>query len=418
MQDSVAAPSMPPAGARDDARVIGVIGLAHGTSHFFHLILAPLFPWLKEAFGLSFAELGLLVTVFFVVSGIGQALAGFVVDRIGAVPVLLFALAAFVVAACGLAASTHYAWLMLFAAIAGVGNAPFHPVDYSIMNERVSAPRLGRAYAVHGVTGSLGWAAAPVFLVGIAQPFGWRAAAAGAGALAAVVLLVVWRHRALLEGVHRAPAREARAAQAAGGAAYTLAFLRLPAVWLSFAFFFSWAVALGGVQTFGPEASKALHAVPVELAALCVTAYMLANAGGMLVGGFLLADPARSERMIATGFGVAVLVALLIGFSAVPGWSVPLLFAAMGLGAGIAGPSRDLLVKRATPPGATGRVYGMVYSGLDVGMAVSPAAFGVMMDAGRPALVWLGIALFQGLLILSAVNIGRVTAPRAPAGAV
>ena len=65
---------------RADAQVIGLVGLGHGTSHFFHLLLAPLFPWLKDAFGLSYAELGLLMTVFFIVSGVGQALAGFVVD--------------------------------------------------------------------------------------------------------------------------------------------------------------------------------------------------------------------------------------------------------------------------------------------------------------------------------------------------
>ncbi len=72
---------------RADAKIIGLVGLGHGTSHFFHLLLAPLFPWLKDAFGLSYAELGLLMTVFFIVSGVGQAAAGFVVDSIGAVPV-------------------------------------------------------------------------------------------------------------------------------------------------------------------------------------------------------------------------------------------------------------------------------------------------------------------------------------------
>jgi MFS family permease len=94
---------------------------------------------------------------------------------------------------------------------------------------------------------------------------------------------------------------------------------------------------------------------------------------------------------------------------------VPAVFALMGFGAGIAGPSRDLLVKRATPPGATGRVYGTVYSGLDVGMALAPAAFGLMMDARMPAMVWAGIALFQGLLIASALNIGRLVARRGAA---
>ncbi len=101
--------------------------------------------------------------------------------------------------------------------------------------------------------------------------------------------------------------------------------------------------------------------------------------------------------------------------AAQPGWSVPVLFAVIGFGSGLAGPSRDLLVRRATPPGATGRVYGMVYSGLDAGSAFAPAVFGMLMDSGQPALVWAGIALFQVLMITGALNVGRATT-RAAAG--
>ena len=88
---SAPAPAM---SLRHDAEIIGLVGLAHGTSHFFHLMLPPLFPWLMRDFSLSFTEAGLLMTVFFVVSGVGQAVAGFVVDRVGARPVLFFGIGA------------------------------------------------------------------------------------------------------------------------------------------------------------------------------------------------------------------------------------------------------------------------------------------------------------------------------------
>ncbi|MFX8258222.1 hypothetical protein ABTL23_19660, partial [Acinetobacter baumannii] len=65
--------------------------------------------------------------------------------------------------------------LVLAAALAGLGNAPFHPADFTILNKRVSAPRLGHAFSVHGISGNLGWAVAPVFLIGIAEASGnWR----------------------------------------------------------------------------------------------------------------------------------------------------------------------------------------------------------------------------------------------------
>src|SRR5207244_563551 len=90
MQSSVVAPA---ASMRQDATLIGLVGVAHGMSHFSQLLLAPLFPWLKQEFGVGYAELGLLMSVFFVVSCAMQALSGFVVDRFGPRPVLFAGLA-------------------------------------------------------------------------------------------------------------------------------------------------------------------------------------------------------------------------------------------------------------------------------------------------------------------------------------
>lgn len=404
-----AAPATESAGGTSDIRVIAVVGLAHGVSHFFQLILAPLFPWFKEAFGLSYAELGLTMTLLFVVSGIGQSLSGFLVDRVGPVRVMLGALGLFALAALVLAASPGYAALLAGAVLVGLGNASFHPIDYSILNARVSTRRIGHAYAVHGVTGNLGWAAAPVFLVGITQLANWRTALAAASLLALAVLALVWFNRTLLE----APVRRAAApaAQPARGGE-TFAFLRLPEVWLSFAFFTAYAFALGGVQTFAPEAARLLHGVRAEWVALCLTVYMLGSAGGTLLGGFLAGDADRAERVIGLCFGVAAAIAISLGLAPWPGWSIPLLFAAMGLASGVANPSRDMLIRRAAPPGATGRVYGVVYSGLDIGSSLAPAAFGLMMDAHQPKLVWLGIAAAQAALIAGAFRAGRATRVR------
>ncbi|MBL8534155.1 MAG: MFS transporter, partial [Betaproteobacteria bacterium] len=161
---------------RHDSHVIGLVGVAHATSHFFHLIVAPLFPWLKVAFGLSYAELGLVMTVFFIVSGTGQAIAGFVVDRVGAFPVLLTGVALCGVSALMLAASQNYAMLLAGAAVAGAGNAVFHPADFTLLNRRVSPKRVPHAFSMHGISGNVGWAIAPLFLVGITTLYDWRTA--------------------------------------------------------------------------------------------------------------------------------------------------------------------------------------------------------------------------------------------------
>lgn len=393
---------------RNDAQVIGVVGIAHGTSHFFHLLLVPLFPWVKQAFDLSYAELGLLVTVFFTVSGIAQAIAGFVVDRIGAWTVLMTGIALLALAALGLAASQSYTMLLLFAGVAGLGNSVFHPADFTILNRQVSVHRLGHAFSMHGVFGTLGWALAPVTLAGVAAVAGWRVALLAAAALAIGVLALVASRRTLLE-THDA-------AQRAGGGHATrgLAFLRLPGVWMCFAFFLITALALGGIQSFAPSALVELYGLPVTLATTALAAYMLAQGGGLLAGGFLAARTSYHERIIAGAFATAGALCVLIGTGALTPWQTVALLVLVGFGAGIAGPSRDLLVRAASPRGATGRVYGVVYSGLDVGVSVAPLLFGAMMDAHHPGWVFLAIGTFQAMALFTAIGLGS-TATRARA---
>jgi MFS family permease len=285
-------------------------------------------------------------------------------------------------------------------------------VDFSILNARVSQPRLGHAYAAHGISGNLGWALAPVFVVGIAHGTGsWRMALFGVAAVVGVVLAGVWIFRAWLvvEPHGAAPGRNtgAAASSSAAAAGGTFDFLKLPAVWSCFAFFFIFALALGSIQTFAPSAAGKLHEVPAAHVAICLSIYMACAAAGMVLGGFLVRDPSRSARIVAAGFGASATVALLIALGDWPSLMVPVLFGVMGFGGGIAGPSRDLLVKQATPAGATGRVYGVVYSGLDVGMTVAPVLFGALMDAGAYRGVWLGVAFAQLVLIATAFNVKR-----------
>ena len=387
---------------------MGLVGLAHMVSHFSQLILPPLFPWLKDAFNVGFTELGVLLTIFFVVSCSVQAVSGFVVDRFGPRPILFAGIALLALAAFGFSVSTSYAMLAAFAALAGIGNGVFHPVDYTLLNRKIHSTRLGHAFSVHGITGSLGWALAPAMMVPITLAFSWRVALASAGVLALVVLVVLWLNRRHLTIEMTSAAAPAKQATANRRGSESFGFLAIPAVWMCFGFFFLYAVVISGVQAFAPEAARQIHEVPTRWAAMCLTFYMVAAAGGMVLGGFLASDPSRCEKIVGAGFGIAAVLALTIGFAPMPPLAVPVLFALMGAAAGVAGPSRDLIVKRAAPPGATGRVYGVVYSGLDIGQAAAPLVFGTLMDLQRFTDVWLGIAIVQALLITTAFNVHRV----------
>jgi MFS family permease len=384
---------------RQDARVIGLVGLAHGVSHFYHLILAALFPWLKPDFDLSYAQLGLLMTVFFVVSGVGQALAGFVVDRVGAFRVLVAGVTLLGVAALVLAGASGYPMLLCGSMLAGVGNSVFHPADYTLLNQRVSKARLAHGFSVHGISGNLGWAAAPVFLAGVAELSSWRSAVLASAAIPLVVLVLLYFNRDALRADPPAPKR-------AGAQEGSFDFLRLPTVWMCFGFFFLSSIALGGIQSFASTSLVALYQVSLASATSAYTAYMLASAGGMIAGGFVATRSRNHDRVIVISFALAALMAVLLAMAVVPGWLVVPLMGAIGLASGVAGPSRDLLIRAAAPSNATGRVFGVVYSGLDSGLAVGPLMFGALMDAHHPSWVFLCIGLFQALAIATAVGVG------------
>jgi MFS transporter, FSR family, fosmidomycin resistance protein len=393
------------AALRSDAEVIGLVGLAHGTSHFFHLMLPPLFPWLMRDFALSYTEAGLLMTVFFVVSGIGQALAGFVVDRTGARPVLYFGIGLLSVSGVLLGLSGSYAMLVATAAVAGLGNSIFHPADFTLLNHRVAPPRLGHAFSVHGLSGNLGWAAAPVFMAGIASVTDWHTAGFAAAGVGFSVLAILWLRRDVLADAARDVVAQADSVRDRK-APSQLGFLQSGAVWLCFAFFFLTTAAFGILQNYAPAILGEVYGVTLAIATAGLTAYLLGSATGMLTGGFLAARSEHSERLIAMALGLAASTAIVIASGVPAAWMLLPLMAIMGFGVGVAGPNRDLLVRRAATSrfgkAAFGRVYGFVYSGLDTGLAMSPLLFGPLLDAGRFQEALVAVAVLQAAALLTA----------------
>ena len=391
---------------RQDAQVMGLVGLVHASSHFSHLLLPLMFPAFMQDFGLGYAQLGLLMSVFFVVSGIGQALSGFFVDHFGARPVLYASLAMLALACASVTQVQGYGGLMCSAILFGLGNCTFHPVDFTILNNRVSEQRLGHAFSTHGLTGNLGWAAAPTFMVGISTLSHWRTAYACAALVFVSLLLLCMFQRAHL---HTEPQRHpTQGVKPAMGASTSLSFLRLPVVWWCFGFFVFSTMTLAVVQSFSVSIMQSLVGVSFEAATHTLTAYLICAALGMLAGGFMAATFAKHTQAVVAGSMLSAALLLVICATT---WLGPmgsmLAMAITGFAAGVGGPSRDLMIKQATPKGATGRVYGMVYSGMDVGFAIAPALFGVFMDHGWYAATLVGVSLTLVVSAALAVVVGR-----------
>jgi MFS transporter, FSR family, fosmidomycin resistance protein len=387
-------------------RVIGLVGAAHFFSHFFQLALPPLFPLLKSVFGVPYVALGLAMSVFYGASGIGQTISGFLVDRVGAPRVLLGGMTLFSLAMV-LAGLVPTYWLLLpVALLAGLGNSVFHPADYSILNASVDPRRIGRGYSVHSISGSLGWAVAPPVVVGLAAHFGWRAAlmTVGAAGLAVAGVLSVQ-----LAGVGAgAPGAPRVAARREVGLLLTAPILS------AFAYFAFIATALIGVQTFGVTTLMRIYDTPLAAATGALTAFLVGGAGGILVGGFLADRTRRHDLVAVTGLLCGAASMLLLASGALAPSLLPLVLGLTGFCHGATGPSRDMLVRAATPRGASGKVFGFVYSGLDLGSCLTPLAFGWLLDHGDPRMLFVAVAVLMVATIGTVVQVRRTAQP-APA---
>lgn len=365
-------------------------------------MLPPLFPWLMSEYSLSYTQVGSLMTMFFVVSGIGQALAGFLVDRWGAHRVLCLGVATLALSGLLLAVAPGVWGLYVAAFVAGLGNSVFHPADFALLNHRVSQARLGHAFSVHGLSGNLGWAAGSVVMLAVATAFGWRYAGLAAAALGLFSLTMLWWKRDLL-------ADELSRSDGKPKAKYEgslLDLIKLPLVLFAFLFFFFSTLVFGALQNFAPSLFRELYGLTLAVATSALTTYLLGSAVGIATGGFLAGGERGQEKLVSAVFLIGAVLAVVLALSLIPGWTVIGVMAVMGFCVGLAGPSRDMLVRKATAAtlgtGAFGRVYGLVYSGLDVGLATAPLIFGLLLDAGQPRAVFFGVGLSLVCAVLAA----------------
>lgn len=393
-------------GLRHDTEVIGLIGLAHLVSHFFQLILAPLFPLLKEEFGVGYAALGLMVSVMYTVSGISQTMAGFIVDRYGARRVLLFGMTTFSLALLLTGLATSYWMLLAVALLAGVGNSVFHPADFAILNAKVNPKRLGYAFSTHGIGGNFGWLAAPVFSIGISTLYGWRAATIAAGVLGLLITAIIASRPALSGAQSDAGAQRHRAEGArANGLKHDMRALISKPVLKCFAFFTFYSMALIGLQTFSVSVITSLYGAPLVAASAALTGFLFGGIIGIVAGGFAAAHSDRHNLVAAFGMLIGAALTLVLASGALP---LSLLTGAMtlvGFFTFSTQPSRDILVRGATPAGATGKVYGFVYSGLDLGGSLSPLLFGWMLDQHLPQWVFGTASLFMLVAVATVVTL-------------
>lgn len=373
-----------------DFRTIGLVGSAHFVSHIYILVLPPLFPFLRAEFGVSYTELGAAIALFNVLSAVLQTPAGYLVDRTSARTVLVGGLVLGAASLLAASMAPNFILFTLMFAVLGIANTAYHPADYALLSTRISAARTGQAFSIHIFAGFIGTAITPAVMLVLAAAFGWRGAFLAAALLGVVVALAIVTFGDVLAGREAAQGKGVTGAAKSEGDRRIL--MTMPVI-LNLLFFMLIACVSVGTQNYAIVALGALWGTPLPEATTALTVYLTLSAFAVLAGGILASRTERHDLVAVIGLaasGLALLpvafidfnMALLIGLMAVSGFFN-----------GLIQPSRDMIVKAVTPPGAFGRVFGFVTTGFNIGGIIAPPVFGYMMDHGAPHIVILATAL-------------------------
>jgi MFS transporter, FSR family, fosmidomycin resistance protein len=384
----------------DDVRLIAGVSAAHFVSHFYMLVLPPLFAFVRADSAVTYTEIGLALTVFNTVSAVAQTPAGFLIDRINARFALIAGLL-FGAAGLAIAAAVDSYWVLIAAfGLVGLGNTVYHPADYALLSRHVAPARISQAYSVHTFAGMLGSAAAPAAVLLMHGAYGWRGAFLGAAALGLLAAFVL----VFTPGGEAHPSAGKPAAET-GPTDWRL-LLTAP-ILVNFLFFLIYAFASTGLQNFSVVALDQLYGTSPITANTALSGYLLLSALGVLIGGWMAGRITHHRFIAALGLSVTAVTALLIGSFDLGVSLLVLVMALAGLCGGMVMPSRDLIVREVTPPGSFGKVFAFVTTGYHIAGILAPLVFGALLDHGEPRAIFMAVTAFTVLAICAVACVPR-----------
>ncbi len=400
-------------GKTGERQAIALVSAAHFVNHFQSLVLPPLFPLLAATLGIGFIELGLALTVASVVAVAAQLPVGYLVDRVGSRRMLVLGLILAGSAYLGFGLAPSYSSLLLAMVFVGLANSVFHPADYALLSRKIAPDRIGRAFSIHTFSGFLGNAVAPVTMIALAASLGLNVALMAAGIIALIVAVPLMIARGVDNEIMPHSAHPGRPAGAGAGSGVGLTSILTPTIIGLTGFFALMSLSGSGISNFSVVALTSAFGTSLSVANLALTAYLSAQALGVLAGGFIADLTRRHAEVAALGYGVNACIVLAIGTVGLDPVLLVVAMSGAGLLSGMIMPSRDMLVRAAAPPGAMGRTFGIVTSGFGIGGMVGPLMFGFAMDHGAPQWVFgISVILMIAVAIVALVGDRRSAANR------
>jgi len=391
--------------ARSNAKVIALISTGHFFSHFYLLLLPPLFPVLVDVYGVGFTELGLAITALSFTTGITQAPVGFLVDRYGARGILIAGVMLESLAIALIGVFPVYSALVALMVLAGLANAVYHPADYAILNASVGKEKMGRAFSIHTFAGYLGGALAPVVMIGLMNWTDWRTALVVCGIVGgAVAVLMAFNSNVLLDATSSGAGMDGHHV---GTRHSGWRLLFSAPIMVGLMFFVGLSMIGHGISDFSVSSLHLIYDAPLIEVGAVLSAFLFASPIGVLLGGWVADRTVHHDRFAALCFIVIAAMILAVAAVDMPLQAIAVAFAIAGLANGLVAPSRDMMIRAVTPPGEMGKVFGFVSIGYNIGGIVAPVMFGYILDHGDPRLLFWIVAIISVITVATVMATGR-----------
>ena len=373
--------------------ILAQVSSAHFVSHIHILAIPALLPLLPAQLGVNFVELGIAVSIFNVVSAFVQIPLGFAVDRFGARAVLLAGLVLGSASYIFLALFPSYYGLLVAMTLAGAANGVYHPADYAILSQSIDESHMGRAFSIHSFSGFLGSAVTPALLTTIATFISIPAAIGVTGLLGLLAILPF-----VCSQSHEAPAGAVQKETPQHTKKSGSNILTLPILILTLLFVLL-SLSTTSIERFSVSALIMGYETTFPVANAALTAFLFCSAFGVLSGGLLADKTERHGYVAAIAFAFAAVLTAIVAYWSLPSFILIALLAVIGFLTGVIVPSRDMLVKTAAPKGSEGKVFGVVTTGFNIGGALGPPLFGLLLDLRLPSAIFWSAIIFMILTV-------------------
>ncbi len=394
---NTAAASTAPAIPREQyIREVGLISVGHALTHWYPATFYLLLPLIGKELGLTYTEIGFILTVQHIVGAIANLPGGAVVDAYGKKGYLLTLALIWIGVPYAVMSMAHSYWVLLVCmALVGIGNNIWHPAAIPMLAYRYP-DRKGFVLSVHGMFGNLGEALAPLVIGALLTWYSWRTVVVVnvvPGILMAAMILIMLGALNAAKDSH-ADDINAKAVEPWSAKRYFADFASLfrnkELMLVSFSAMFRTLTQVG-LLTFLPLYLAYEMGYNPFLVGVCMAVLQIAGFAASPVAGHL-SDKWGRRRVVMSSMllsGVTILGMALAGNSI---WFVVF----VGLVGSFLYAMRSVLqawAVEATPKHLAGTGVGLQFGITAIGGVIAPSLFGIVADAYGLQATFYGLAI-------------------------